>query len=262
MIDGRKVLLTLYTKNHPQAELAAAKEQGYLIEDPDPISHDETLAQLRLMVEKTDPWDAANAFLYSLSTRKPEYRSALGSYWYARSIPGHTHGENAHCYLCGWTPLQRSYYDGYTVFNHERHKWGGVRHTDPNYCLFDLQQFQKLPKVTPSQEDWRILKAILDTVSELEPQKKAGALRQLLTRKKLFRSNSDELDVLLGILGICGILASPDAPSYCDRFVDEYSRAPVEHTNDLYYPLNRWQAADGVNENRFLRVFGRQFRDC
>ena len=66
-----------------------AKEAGYMFDYPEIISHDETLKQLHTVLEKIKPQDVANAFLYSLSTRKLEYRSALGSYWYAQSIPEH-----------------------------------------------------------------------------------------------------------------------------------------------------------------------------
>ncbi len=262
MIDGRKVLLTLYTKEHTPEELDAATEQGYLFDSPVPISHDDTLSQIRSLVAELDPRDAANAFLYSLSTRKLEYRSALGSYWYAIAIPEHTHGENTHCYLCGWSPLDLcTYWNPHISFNHSRYTLGGCNHADADYALFDLQQFQKLPKVTPIDEDWRILYAILDTISELEPTKKAGALRQLITKKKLLKSNTSELSHLLGILSICGILASQEAPCYFDRFVDAGSRSPLEHTNDLYYPLNRWHARDGVNQEWFFRVFGRHYQN-
>ena len=139
---------------------------------------------------------------------------------------------------------------------------GGNFFTAANYALFDLCEFQKLAKVTPTDEDWRILYAILDTVTQLEPQQKAGALCQLLTRKKILKANKNELSILLDILGICGVLSSPDAPCYCDHFTNEFARSPVEHTNDFAYPLNRWHAADGVNEGWFFRVFGREFREC
>ena len=258
MIDGRKVLMTLYTKNHTPEELDAAKEQGYLFDPPAPISHDNTMSQLRALVEEIEPKDVANAFLYSLSTRKLEYRSALGSYWYAKAIPDHSHTEKNHCYLCGWSPLDLcTYWNTYDTFNHSRYTLGGGSHTAANYALFDLCEFQKLAKVTPTDEDWRILYAILDTVTQLEPQQKAGTLRQLLTKKKILKGNKNELSILLDILGICGVLASPDAPCYCDHFTNVYARSPVEHTNDFAYPLNRWYACDGVNINWFHRVFGR-----
>ena len=242
-------------------EIKQAKQDGFLFDMPAPLSHDETLEQLRLEVNRIDPQDVANAFVYSLSTRQLQYRSALGSYWYAKAIPEHSHSENQCCHFCNWLPWSTNiYWNEYNIFNFERYKWGGVNHLSPKYNLFDLREFQKLPKVTPVEEDWRILYAILDAIGELEPQKKAGALRQLLTKKKLLKSNKDELDILLGILGICGILTSAECPNYCDCFVNVYRRAPLEHTNDLYYPLNRWRAGDGINEDWFLRVFGRHYR--
>ena len=149
----------------------------------------------------------------------------------------------------------------YNVFNFERYKWGGVRHTSPEYALFDLEQFLLLPKVTPADEDWAILKEILHTAKELDPCKKAGALRQLITKKKLLTTNKAEVEVILDILGICGILSSPDAPCYCDRFANVWERSPRELTNDFSYPVNRWYASDGINENRFLKVFGFRYSD-
>ncbi len=271
MKDSKEILFSMFW-NHGRwkrgtvspEEFEQAKRDGYVFEPHEPITHDETLKQLRELTELISPVDVANAFLYSLSTRKLEYRSALGSYWYARAIPEHhAYAPDATCCnYCHWNA--RSTIDelnDYNVLNFERYKWGGIRHTRPNYCLFDLQQFQKLPKVTPAEEDWRILYGILDTIKELEPQKKAGALRQLITKKKLLKSNTSELSHLLGILSICGILASEEAPCYLDRFVDVGSRSPVEHTNDLCYPLNRWYARDSVNQEWFFRVFGRHYQN-
>lgn len=272
MKDSKTILFSMFRNNRhrksgtvSQEEFEQAKRDGYVFDPLEPITHDETLKQLRELTELIAPEDVANAFLYSLSTRKLEYRSALGSYWYARAIPEHhAYAPDAtYCNDCLWYALSRNN-DGlndYNILNFERFKCGGVRHTHPEYCLFDLQQFQKLPKVTPTDEDWRILYAILDTISELEPTKKAGALRQLITKKKLLKSNTSELSILLGILSICGILASEEAPCYFDRFVDAGSRSPLEHTNDMYYPLNRWHASDGVNEEWFYRVFGRHYRN-
>ena len=71
----------------------------------------------------------------------------------------------------------------------------------------------------------------------------------------MLKSNRDEIEVLLNILGICGILSSDAAPCYRDKFADEYDRAPVEHTNDFAYLVNRWRAVDGVNWDMFYKVF-------
>lgn len=235
--------------------------------DPAPIrTHDETLCDLRNILERISPEDIANAFLYSLSTRQLQYRSALGSYYYALAIPAHTHDQPGTCYLCNWmqvrnTGLSEQEFSGYDVLNFERYKWGGVRHTHPEYALFDLEQFLLLPQVEPTPEDLEILKSVLLAMKELPPSKKAGAYRDIITKKKLLKSNKSEVEVLLDILGVCGVLSGQESPCYCDRFVNVYQRAPREYTNDYAYPVNRWHVSDGVNEERFRKVFGFSYAD-
>lgn len=273
MDKGLELLFSIYwgggrwRHRAPTAEeFAQAKAEGYMFDSAPVRSHDEALRDLRSICAKISPEDVANAFLYSLSTRQLQYRSALGSYYYAISIPDHTHEEPGACYFCNWYPMRsvsspEQELGGYNVYNFERYKWGGVRHTEVEYELFDLQQFLLLPKVTPTQADWDILRSILDTMRELPPNKKAGAYRELITKKKLLKSNKSEVEILLGILGICGVLAGKDAPCYCDRFVNVRQRAPVEYTNDYEYPVNRWHVSDGVNAEWFRRVFGVEYKD-
>lgn len=273
MDKGLRLLLALYWnrgmwgRQEPAPEdFEQAKREGYLFDQTPVRTHDETLRDILCVLDKISPADVANAFAYSLSTRELQYRSALGSYYYALAIPDHSHKESETCYLCNWRQLSgtdqpEQETSGYNVFNFERYKWGGVRHTSPEYALFDLEQFLLLPKVTPAAEDWSILKSILHAMEELPANKKAGAYRVLITKKKLLKSNQSEVEVLLDILGICGILSSPDAPCYCDYFTDVWHRAPREHTNDYTYPVNWWRVSDGVNEERFQKVFGFNYRD-
>lgn len=251
----------------PTAEdYALAKAEGYMFDPVPVLTHDETLLELRKVLGKISPEDVANAFLYSLSTRQLQYRSALGSYYYALAIPEHSHYDRGCCYYCNWYQMDdvdspEREHAGYNVFNFERYKWGGVRHTHPEYALFDLEQFMLLPKVEPTAEDREILKSILHAMTELPPSKKAGAYRELITKKKLLKSNKDEVAVLLDILGICGVLSGQDAPCYCDCFVNVYERSPMEHTNDYSYPVNCWHVSDGVNVEWFRKVFGIDYRD-
>lgn len=74
---------------------------------------------------------------------------------------------------------------GLNVFNLERYKYGGVRHTSLDYALFDLEQFLKLPKILPSDEDKIILKRILDCVYNLESKDMVGKLRSSILKKNL-----------------------------------------------------------------------------
>ena len=281
MDDGLKTLFAMYKGGPfgekaqiPEEEIARAKEEGYLFDYPGYESHPDMLNRRKAILAQVDPREAANAFLYSLSTRRLEYRSALGSYYFVRAIPEHEllNSQNeilaaaaGHCYLCGWRGWKEPprkfdlWLDNFNIYNYERYKYGGVRHTSLNYALFDLEQFLKLPQVVPAEEDRRMMREILACVGTLKPTDKAGKLREAISRAKIFRSNKNEVSVLLNILGICGILAGEDAPSYDVYFANEYERAPVEHTNDFAYPVNRWHASDGVNRERLKEVFGDGF---
>jgi len=243
-----------------------AKNEGYMFDYPIYETHDHALERLNELLPKINTTEIANAFLYSLSTRKLEYRSALGSFFFAKAIPkhkidtGYSHSDCEHCCLCGWyawkrNPNQYEINHGLNVLNFERYKFGGVRHTSLNYVLFDLEQFLKLPKVIPADEDRMILKRILDCANKLDSQDKAGKLRDTILKQKIFKSNKNEVSTILNILGICGILVNKEYPSYEDKFADEYHRAPIENKNDFSYPINRWYAADGINYNKFEQIF-------
>lgn len=252
--------------NISEQELLLAKEQGFMFDYPQAISHEEYLNKLNEMLLLINKEDVANAFLYSLSTRKLEYRSALGSYWYAISMPKHDFRgcdeKNSSCSICNWSswednPDLYAKNKGYNIYNFERFKWGGIRFCSASYALFDLEQFIKLEKVKHSIEDEHILLEILKCVNELFPRNKAGALQKVISSKKILKSNKQEINVILDILGICGILSSDAHPCYYDKFATLSDRNSPELTNDYCYPLNWWRAIDGINYECYKRVFGK-----
>lgn len=268
MNKGLKILLDRYWTSTgwkdddviSKKDFAIAKAEGYMFDNIPRLTHDETLAELKNVLDEICYMDISNAFLYSLSTRKLEYRSALGSYWFAVAIPQHAHDEgygvlgDKKCYLCGWDSF-RDPNDEANVNNFTRYKWGGVSHDNVNYALFDLKQFGKLPKVEPTQEDIKILKDMLSCADLLRETDKVGKLRDAILKAKIFKTNKAELSVILNILGICGVLATKECPCYAEKFVDEYERGPIEYKNDFAYPVNRWRKRDGINAERFKKVF-------
>lgn len=277
MKKGLEILLKAYWDSRgwrdgtiSKEDFEVAKKEGFMFDYPKYINHDEALKKLACLLDKINPVDVANAFLYSLSTRKLEYRSILGSYYFGKAIPTHTiynpynNLNSKHCYMCGWyawskEPNEYDLRHGVNVFNFERYKFGGVRYDSIDYILFDIEQFLKLPKVTPNDNDKKILKRILQCVSKIESSDKAGKLRDMITKEKIFKSNKNEISGILDILGICGVLSNDEFPCYEDKFVDEYCRSPIEHKNDFMYPINRWRASDGINYTKFEKVFGYKF---
>lgn len=280
---GRKILFKTFWnssgycyKDPTPEEFALAVAEGYMFEDTCILSHEETLSQLRQVVAQIDPADVANAFLYSLSTRELAYRSPMGSYWYAKAVPVHEQQGSWRCGICGWS---EEYHDfrvqetRYGVWpwepkhtlenscNFERHKFGGRHHNEAPYALFDLQQFLKMPKVVPSGTDRVMLREILRTISELDPRRKAGAYRKLLIKKKIIPGNTIEIESLVNIFGLCGILSTAEHPCPDVEFRGRLGIEPPEIRSDIAYPACWWRAEDGVNLERFRAVFGFDYAD-
>lgn len=283
MDKGKRILLKTfwnsdgYTYKDPTPEeFAIAVAEGYMFEETRNLSHEETLSQLRQVVVQIDPADVANAFLYSLSTRALEYRSALGSYYYAKAVPNHEPPPSWNCGFCGW---REGYHDHrvqetrYAVrpwmpkhtlensCNFHRYKFGGRHHNEIPYALFDLQQFLRMPKVTPTETDREMFREMLGCISELEPRRKAGAYRDLLLRKKIIPANKIEISSLIDILGLCGILSTAEHPCPEVEFRGRLGIDPPEIRSDIAYPVCWWRAEDGVNEARFQKVFGIDYRE-
>lgn len=283
MDKGKRILLKTfwngagYTYNDPTPEeFAIAVEEGYMFAETQNLSHEETLSQLRKVVAQIDPADVANAFLYSLSTRALEYRSAMGTYYYAKAVPEHEQPALQHCNCCNWTDehcdfrVQKtkygeiSWWPKHTVenkSNFERYKFGGRNHNQVQYALFDLIQFLKLPSVTPTETDRAMFREILGSIQELEPRSKAGAYQELLVKKKIIPTNRIEISSLIDILGLCGILSTTEHPCPEVEFRGYLGIDPPEIHSDIAYPVCWWRARDGVNEARFRKVFGIDYRE-
>ena len=275
MERGKKILMKtfwnsqgwFYTDPSPE-EYEIALSEGYFLPVRENLSHEEAMTALGNLLEQISPQEIAEAFLYSLSTRELAYRSALGTFWFARAIPAHSHDTNGICPCCGWsnfkTLVDLTRYPAYTDdnrMNFERHNWGGVRFTNLNYILLDLSKFQALPKHKPTDRDYDILREILASIDELPPTKKAGAFRDLLSKKKLLPANKAEIGSMLDILGICGVLTGEAHPCPVEDFHGTHGLPPREHTNDFKYPVSYWHASDGVNERRFRDVFGFDYQE-
>ena len=242
-------------------EYSYAMQKGIMFPYRKTIGHDECIKQLQDLTKQITPEEVASAFLYSLSTRKLEYRSALGSYWYAKAIPTHDSSSEKRCYICEWDTFNdlscsKEYKNHYNCLNYERFKFGGVRHTMAQYALFDLSEFLKLPKFNHTKQDEDIMIDILNCVYELKPNNKVGALQKLISSKKIFKTNKNEIQVIMDILGICGILETAEHRCYAESIYNCIDRNPPELTNDYAYPVNWWRAKDGINTERMEKVFG------
>jgi hypothetical protein len=122
-------------------DFAYAKAQGVMFE-PIKIEHAQILTRISNAISKLDCRRVADAFLASLSTRRLDLRSVLGSYAVFQHLPHHDpNGVGRRCGICGldWSVDL----ENLNVLNFERLKWGGVRHSNPTY---DIEHDESRPK--------------------------------------------------------------------------------------------------------------------
>lgn len=217
---------------------------GYMFK-PVSFSHDEIVEKVVKIARKIETHQVSNAFLASLSSRRLELRSALGSFAFARSFPNHKFVGDFRCDICGEYLKDKNI--DLNVLNFERLKWGGVRHLSAMYAAFDLEQFIEIEVSEPNKQDFEIFKKILDFARSVNNAAKPSDLEKLFSN--LFPSNKDERRVLIEILGFCGILQPQNQQGFLTSFVNDNERQERPGAkNDWDYPVCWWRGNDGVNE--------------
>lgn len=211
--------------------------------DPSVSTHDEAVTRAINAVDLIDLRDVAHAFVASLTSRRLEYRSALGSFAFARLLPYHEAlriPDRELCAICG-DPIEDQHVD-WNLLNFVRIKWGGIGHGQPSYMAFDLTCFRDLPEMIPTSEDWAVLERILTIAATQDPKARPDHLERAIG--KTVPSNRHERRVLLQILGFAGILRPRGAEPMFDRFVPFGERTTE---TELAYPFSAWRGADGID---------------
>lgn len=232
----------------PPEDLAYAKAAGIMF-DPVSITHDKMVEWALRSCGHTSKERVTQAFLASLTSRRLDWRSALGSFAASlHLLPHHwSKGQRAqfNCPMCGAYESENP--QDLNVLNFERFKWGGVRHTFPLYIGFDLEQFVGA-EAEPTEEDRCMMRSILKTAQSLPPHSKLSDLAKSLT--DIFPSNLNERRTLIGILGYCGILQNPTRPGFFRGFPPYSERPEVPWgKNDWPYPVQWWNGSCGVSED-------------
>lgn len=240
-----------------------AKEKGLMF-DPLTISHDDCITQIIASVNSIPPEKVAKAFLSSLSTRRLEWRSGIASYYIAKLITPHkyTPVETGRFYedgkviatshtckicknlKCGVIGMEKYTNSDLNVLNFERIKWGGVRHGDLLYTLFDLEQFEQEQITEPTEADINIFKAILHAVSSCKTGDFPSVLRDKLKDISELKSNQNERTVIIEILACIGILKPMS-----------YSR-PISGKHDWTF-VAYWRGEDGYDSAVLEKYFGK-----
>ncbi|HEY4146639.1 hypothetical protein [Pinirhizobacter sp.] len=233
-------------------DLMYAKAKGVMF-DPVYMDHDQAANTTCALVDRLDRRTVVDAFLSSLSTRRLDWRSVMGSYSvFQHFIPHEAQGSGKSCTLCGF------YFNGhehdFNVLNFERMKWGGVRHRDLVYAVMDLSLFAEGPAPTPTTEDIMIFQELIGRIRSSAAMTTASTLHSRFPES--LKANKSERDIIVAILGFCDVLANSTHPGFSDVFIPADNR-PEPHRRfvDMPYPACWWNGEMGVNEDRLKEYF-------
>ena len=230
----------------PPDDLRYAKRAGVMF-DPIRLSHGDIVRRAIEARSRIEPHAVAAAFLASLTTRRLELRSALGSYAVLLHFPPHEHHDRRkRCPVCGEYNTPDEDVD-LNVLNFERFKWGGVRHDQPIYATFDLERFASLDPPSPTGADVAIFRRILREIESVPPETTAPQLEKSFVG--ILPSNKAEREILVNILGYSGVLAVPDHAGFSNGFVRSDERQlPPQRFVEMGYPACWWRGRFGIDE--------------
>jgi hypothetical protein len=243
------------------AQMARAVQAGVMFAEPRVLDHDQWITGACRAAANVAAQEVADAFLASMTSRRLDLRSALASYAVARVLPEHPYTPDwamGSCGICGIYVRKdgRIEPEDLNVLNFERFRWAGVRRTQIPYLAFDLEQFTLAPRLEPTGQDIALGQQIIDYLRQLPPNTTAAQASPGLT---MLPGSKPEREVLVDILGICGILHAPDHPAYTDHYIphttaDSVSLAPPRRYLFGHHPTWWWTAAGGIS-NRALHHF-------
>lgn len=240
-----------------------AKEKGLMFE-PLSISHDECVARIFALSKEIQQGKVIQAFLSSLSSRRLDWRSSIASWYlaekiiphyYTPKVSGHFYenGEISQtiytCKICSdWNETLGGYEyyenEDINVLNFERIKWGGVRHGNLIYTLFDLEQFQRAVITQPTKKDIKIFKEILSVVENAQPNDYPSSLLKPVSEIEDFKSNKSERQVLLELLACIGVLKPAS-----------YNRS-LRGKSDWHF-VEYWRGEDKYDTEAVKNLFGK-----
>ena len=86
----------------------------------------------------------------------------------------------------------------------------------------ELISRSKLERVYPTSDDIQIMKQIIHTIKSIRPEKRPRDLEKALS--KVLKSNAQEREILIQILGYCGILQPKGFEGFFKSYVNYNER--------------------------------------
>jgi hypothetical protein len=231
-----------------------AKKMGIMFDDVS-LNHDEIIQKAIEQCGSISKNQVVDAFISSLSTRRLDHRSALGSFACGCKLPLHqfeSSDQSKTCAICSELPFSKNI--DLNVLNFERNKFGGVRHLQPNYIFLDISLFSKLEVQKPTKKDVEILVNILSSLNSTTEGKLSDAEKSIGT---VIKGNQNERRGILTIFGYCGILNIPSYDSFYESYIPYNERRYSNYAkSDWPFPTDLWLPKCGLNQEAIRFWFG------
>ena len=230
------------------ADFEFAKGSGLMF-DPICLDHDALLTWVLQARDAVTQLNVSHAFIESLESARQDTRSALGSYAHVRHLKRHAFEKLPDRDMCAVCGLRTTNQVDLSARNLRRLKWAGnVEQGNLEYIGLDLHEFAKLEAPSVSDKGIQIMHRLLDAIRNLSDSATLSDLNKGLVGA--FKSNKQERQVTLEILGYTGILSPSGWPSYFDGWVKLSQRLEPTHffQKEWKFPTSGWSGKDGVNE--------------
>lgn len=253
-LDGREGAWIEYSEV-PAKDLEYAKSAG-LMQESFELDHRSMISRVVEMRDRIERRAVAAAFASSLGTRRMDTRSALGSYAHSLHLAAHRFiptNDAENCRLCDFPRKENIRVNHYAF---RRIMWAGnVCQGDLGYVLCDLTAFGRSSNACGKPEK-TLLDKMFSSIRRLP--KEAGLSDLEKSISGLFPSNKHERQVVLEILGYCGIIKPKDCPSMHVQWVPRCDLPVPTHfyRKEWRSPVSCWTGADGINDEAIDFWFG------
>ena len=124
-----------------------------------------------------------------------------------------------------------------------------------------LRKFSHCDRLAPTVDDILVMKRIIQIATSLHLEARPRELERALVG--VLESNREEREILIQILGYCGILQPKGFPGFFRSFVNFSDRRdrPDAWKIDWEYPISWWWGRHGVTREALQHFFPQLDRD-
>ena len=125
-----------------------------------------------------------------------------------------------------------------------------------NEAILFLEEFQKLPPVETSIEDYYYFLEIMNLIDSLPENITSGRLRDELKHSGLLKLTKDQIAAFIDMLGYLNILHTSDCFGVTKQHICERDMLPPLSDRTYYaYPVYRWTGKYGVDRESIQELF-------